>query len=126
MAVILPLGRRALRFRALFTAPGYALGDAGHFGPRASVRGAFTPYQSPIFYCYFGARTSGDNLIGQDVSEIFIYVTFMKFRKELLKNGLEFAFFFSEDDMNEKEWTEEWEGTWGGAWGDCEGHGAPN
>ena len=126
MAVILPLGRRALRFRALSTAPGYALGDAGHFGPRASVRGAVIPCQSHIFYCCFGARTSGDNLIGQNVLQMFIYVTFMKFRKELLKNSLKFAFFFRKDDMNEKEWTEEWEGTWEGVWGDCEGHGAPN
>ena len=85
MAVILPLGRRALRFRALSTAPGHALGDAGHFGPRASVRGAFAPCQSPVFCCYLGARTSGDNLIGQNVLEIFIYVTFMKFREKLLK-----------------------------------------
>jgi hypothetical protein len=80
MAVILPLGRRALRFRALSTAPGYALGDAGRFGPRASVRGAVTPHQSHVFYCCFGARTSGDDWIGQN----------------LLKNGLKFAFFFSE------------------------------
>jgi hypothetical protein len=87
---------------------------------------AFIPRQRPTLYCYFGARTSGDNLIGQNALEILIYVTFMKFRKELLKNGLKFAFFFSEDDMNEKEWTEEWEGTWGDVWGDCEGHGAPN
>jgi hypothetical protein len=92
MAVILSLGQRALRFRALFTAPGCALGDAGHFGPRASARGAFMPHQSPVFCCYFGARTSGDNLIGQSALEIFV----MKFRKELLKNGLKFTFFFSE------------------------------
>jgi hypothetical protein len=106
MAVIFPLGRRTLRFRALSTAPGHALGDAGHFGPRAAVRGVFIPRPGPILYCYFGARTSGDNLIGQHVLEIFIYVTFMGFREELLKNGLRFAFFFSEGfDMNEKDWT---------------------
>ena len=57
---------------------------------------AFIPRQRPTLYCYFGARTSGDNLIGQNALEILIYVTFMKFRKELLKNGLKFAFFFSE------------------------------
>jgi hypothetical protein len=86
MAVILPLERRALRFRALSTAPGHALGDgdAGRFGPRAAVRGAFASRLSPILYCCFGARTSGDNLIGQNASEFFICVTFMKFRKELL------------------------------------------
>jgi hypothetical protein len=41
-AVILPPGRRAPRFRALSTAPGRASRDAGRFGPRAAVRGAFT------------------------------------------------------------------------------------
>jgi hypothetical protein len=70
--------------------------------------------------------TSGGHLVGQNVLETHAFVTFMKLRKELLKNGLELAFLFRKDDMNEKEWTEEGEGTWKYARGDCAGHGAPN
>jgi hypothetical protein len=54
------------------------------------------PRPGPTLCCYFCARTSGDNLIGQSALETLIYVTFMKFREELLTSGLKFAFFFSE------------------------------
>jgi hypothetical protein len=82
--------------RALSPTPERALGDAGNFGPRAAMRSEFMPRARPTLYYYFGGRTSGDSLIGQNALEILIYVSFMKFRKELLKNGLKFAFFFSE------------------------------
>jgi hypothetical protein len=89
------------------------------------VRGEFMPRTRLVLCCCFGGRTSGDNLIGQNVVAMFVYVTLMKFREELLKVGLTSAFFFRKDNMNEKEWTEEWKGTWECAWGDCEGSGAP-
>ena len=95
-AITLRRAARPQHPRALSPTPERAIGDAGNFGPRAAMRSAFIPRPRPTLYYYFGARTSGDSLIGQNALEILIYVTFMKFRKELLKNGLEFAFFFSE------------------------------
>jgi hypothetical protein len=57
-------------FGALTPTPGRALGDAGNFRPRAAMRGVLMPRPGPILCCYFGARTSGDHLIGQNVLEI--------------------------------------------------------
>jgi hypothetical protein len=67
----------------------------GIWGP-ALLRGEFMPRPGAVLCCCFGARTSRGNLIGKGVLEIFIHVTSIKFREELLKNGLKFAFFFPE------------------------------